>query len=50
MPKDHPTDLEDLLHGQPTHDEVKPPVTPRVQALPFNELSWRTLSDCARGW
>jgi hypothetical protein len=40
MPEDHPTDLEDLLHGQPTYDEVKPPVTPRVQALPFNELSW----------
>jgi hypothetical protein len=49
MPEDQPTDLEDLLHGQPTHDEVQPPVTPRVQALPFNELSWENFERlCTR--
>jgi hypothetical protein len=49
MSDDYPTDLQDLLHGQPPHDEVKAPVTPRPQVLPFNQLSWENFERlCTR--
>lgn len=49
MPQDQSADLEDLLQGQPACDEVKLPVTPRVQVLPFNDLSWENFERlCTR--
>ena len=49
MPKEQPADLKDLLHGGLARDEVAPPVTPRVQVLPFNTLSWENFERlCTR--
>jgi energy-coupling factor transporter ATP-binding protein EcfA2 len=49
MPKEQPADLKDLLHGGLARDEVQPPVRPRVQVLPFNQLSWENFERlCTR--
>ena len=50
MPKEQSVDLmKDLLHGGLARDEVKPPVMPRVQVLPFNALSWENFERlCTR--
>ncbi len=50
MPREQSADLmKDLLDGGLARDEVKPPVTPRVQVLPFNQLSWENFERlCTR--
>jgi len=49
MPQEHPSDLEDLLHGPPARDAVQPPVTTRPQVLPFKQLSWENFERlCTR--
>jgi hypothetical protein len=50
MPKEQSADLmKDLLHGGLARDEVQPPVMPRVQVLPFNQLSWENFERlCTR--
>ena len=42
-------DLDDLLNAPPTHDRIDPPVTTRLQTLPFSELSWENFERlCTR--
>ena len=48
MPQDRFPDLKDLLRGVPAR-EVQPPVIPRPQVLPFNQLSWENFERlCTR--
>lgn len=42
-------DLSNLLHSDPAYDRIQPPVTSRLQLLPFNALSWENFERlCAR--
>jgi len=49
MPQDYRSELDELLQSEPARDEVGLPVTPRIQELPLNALSWENFERlCAR--
>jgi len=49
MSQDYRTELNELLQSEPARDEVGLPVTPRIQELPLNALSWENFERlCAR--